>query len=47
MVKFIYNSHLIDGDEKVFYIYLGVICLIILITIILVILSVRRKNVNK
>ena len=45
-MKYIYNKYFIIGNEKLFYMYLAVIALIIITTIILVIKEVK-KNDNK
>ena len=45
-MKFTYNPIFIKGNETIFYVYLGVLAVIILLTIFFVIRSVR-KNANK
>ena len=45
MIKFIYNSYFIKGNEILFYIYSIIIILIILLTTYIVVKEL--KNVNK
>lgn len=47
MIDYYYNDVFIRNNELVFYIFIGVMLLIMLITLILVIKEVGGKRVNK
>ena len=44
MIKFIYSPSYIVGNEKVFFIYVGVLALIVILTLVFIILELKGKK---